>query len=108
MADGGPSGAPTNRREDTPHLRLGLVGVVFCTAVFGQTSSPFGTVFIDPVGAIQLGAGVIPPTGTGVASIDVPSSASSYLGITFELQGLVNTLAGLRLTNARHVTLVSF
>ena len=69
---------------------------------------PFGTVFIDPVGAIQLGAGVIPPTGTGVASIDVPSSASSYLGITFELQGFVNTLAGLRLTNARHVTLVSF
>jgi hypothetical protein len=69
---------------------------------------PYGTVFIDPVTAFPLGSGTLGPGGSAVVSIPMPAWASIYVGSLFEFQGLVDTVGGARLTNARHVPIVTF
>ena len=68
---------------------------------------PLGTVFMDPASTLQLGAGTL-STGSGAFSFPLPPSASALVGTTFELQSFLDTAAGPRLTNARHVLIVAY
>ena len=96
-------------------LNMGLHGtpggIAFLYASAGTASiamPPFGTLFIDPLGAVLLGSAPIPTGGSASVSIPVPPSAAAFLGTTFQFQGFLDTAAGPRLTNARRVTIVGF
>jgi hypothetical protein len=90
------------------HGALGGLWFLYAAAAPASIAlPPFGTVFMDSASIIQLGAGSL-STGSGAFSFPLPPSASSLVGITFELQGFLDMAAGPRLTNARHVLMVSY
>ena len=101
------------RPGHTAHLGLRGVpgGAWFLFASTGLASialPPYGTVLIDPAPAIQIGAGSLDAAGRADAAIPLPASFSSYLGVEFDAQGFVDTVAGPRITNARRVVVSGY
>jgi hypothetical protein len=42
---------------------------------------PYGTVFIDPFSAVELGAGIVTPSGSSIVSFPVPNVPSITGGV---------------------------
>jgi hypothetical protein len=69
---------------------------------------PYGTVLIDLASAFQIGAGALDASGKADLSVPLPASFSTYVGLEFDVQALVDTVSGPRLTNARRVVISQF
>jgi hypothetical protein len=70
--------------------------------------APFGTLFVDPAAPLLLAAGTLGADGAYVASDFLPSTASALVGLPFVLQGLVDTVVGPGLTNARRSSIAGY
>jgi hypothetical protein len=86
-------------------------GLYFLFASLGTTSlaaPPFGTLFLDPASTILVAGGTLDATGFADAAGFLPASFSALAGLEIDMQGLVDTVAGPRLTNARRAFVRDF
>ncbi len=69
---------------------------------------PYGTVFLNPASTVLLVGGAFDATGAASFTATLPTSYSAFLGVEFDLQALVDTVVGPRLTNARRAVLLGY
>jgi hypothetical protein len=86
-------------------------GLYFLFASLGPANlaaAPYGTILIDPASTVLVSGGSLDANGFADAVGFLPAGFSAFAGLGIELQGVVDTVAGPRLTNARRAVVRSF